>query len=71
MAPGALKRTVGLRGLADGRRVAVKIQHLDIENMAQLDLETMRRVLGIVGFFLRPNCFRHDNSAGQRGGYCH
>ena len=39
--------------LHDGRRVAVKIQHLDIERIAQLDLETIRRVLGIVGFFLR------------------
>lgn len=39
--------------LSDGRRVAVKIQHLDIEAMARLDLQTIRRVLAIVGFVLR------------------
>ncbi len=39
--------------LADGRRVAVKVQHLDIEKMARLDLEAIRRVLWIVQFFLR------------------
>ncbi|MEM7351446.1 MAG: AarF/UbiB family protein [Acidobacteriota bacterium] len=39
--------------LADGTRVAVKVQHLDIEAMAHLDLNTIRRVLAIVGFVLR------------------
>lgn len=37
--------------LADGRRVAVKVQHLDIERLARLDLATVRRILGLVGFF--------------------
>ena len=37
--------------LADGRRVAVKVQHLGIERLARLDLATARRVLAIAGFF--------------------
>jgi len=37
--------------LADGRRVAVKVQHLGIEQLARLDLATARRVLAIAGFF--------------------
>jgi predicted unusual protein kinase regulating ubiquinone biosynthesis (AarF/ABC1/UbiB family) len=37
--------------LADGRRVAVKVQHLDIERLARLDLATVRRILGLVGLF--------------------
>jgi predicted unusual protein kinase regulating ubiquinone biosynthesis (AarF/ABC1/UbiB family) len=34
--------------LADGRRVAVKVQHLGVERLARLDLATVRRVLRIV-----------------------
>ena len=34
--------------LHDGRRVAVKVQHLNIEEVARLDLRTIRRILGIV-----------------------
>ena len=36
--------------LHDGRRVAVKVQHADIEQIAQLDLAIIRRILGIVQF---------------------
>ena len=39
--------------LADGRRVAVKVQHADIERIAAEDLETIRRILAIVQFFTR------------------
>ncbi len=39
--------------LADGRRVAVKVQHVGIEAMARRDLDTMRRILGVVGLFVR------------------
>jgi len=34
--------------LHDGRRVAVKVQHLNIEEVAKLDLRTIRRILAIV-----------------------
>ena len=37
--------------LLDGRRVAVKVQHVDIERIARLDLEVIRRLLAIVQFF--------------------
>jgi ubiquinone biosynthesis protein len=37
--------------LADGRRVAVKTQHADIERIAQVDLDTIRILLKIVQFF--------------------
>lgn len=37
--------------LHDGRRVAVKVQHLGIEELARLDLTTVRRILGLVGLF--------------------
>jgi predicted unusual protein kinase regulating ubiquinone biosynthesis (AarF/ABC1/UbiB family) len=37
--------------LPDGRRVAVKVQHADIERVARLDLEVIRRLLAIVQFF--------------------
>ena len=36
--------------LPDGRRVVVKVQHLEIESLARLDLATVRRVLKIVGW---------------------
>ncbi len=39
--------------LADGRRVAVKVQHADIDHIAAEDLETIRRILAIVQFFTR------------------
>jgi ubiquinone biosynthesis protein len=39
--------------LADGRRVAVKVQHADIDRIAAEDLETIRRILAIVQFFTR------------------
>ena len=39
--------------LQDGRRVAVKVQHADIDEIAQLDLTAIRRILGIVQFFTR------------------
>lgn len=39
--------------LNDGRRVAVKVQHADIDEIAQLDLTAIRRILGIVQFFTR------------------
>ncbi len=38
--------------LADGRRVAVKVQHLDIEDTARRDLATIRRILGVVELVL-------------------
>ena len=37
--------------LQDGRRVAVKVQHADIDEIAQLDLTAIRRILGLVQFF--------------------
>jgi len=37
--------------LADGRRVAVKAQHSDIDRIARVDLDTIRRLLRIVQFF--------------------
>ena len=37
--------------LHDGRRVAVKVQHLGVERLARLDLATVRRILAIAGFF--------------------
>lgn len=39
--------------LHDGRRVAVKVQHADIEAMARMDLRTIRRIVGLVGVFVR------------------
>src|SRR6185436_3292145 len=39
--------------LADGRRVAVKVQHLGIEELARQDLRTIGRILRVVGFFVR------------------
>lgn len=39
--------------LADGRDVAVKVQHLDIERLAEIDLATVRRVLAIVSLVTR------------------
>src|SRR5690349_5975182 len=37
--------------LHDGRRVAVKVQHADIDAIAQLDLTAIRRILSLVQFF--------------------
>ncbi len=39
--------------LRDGRRIALKIQHRDIEETAAIDLDTIRRVLAIAGFITR------------------
>ncbi len=38
--------------LPDGRRVAVKIQHKDIDEMVRLDLITIRRIMAIVQWFV-------------------
>ncbi|MDP8999976.1 MAG: AarF/UbiB family protein, partial [Myxococcota bacterium] len=38
--------------LADGRRVAVKVQHVDIDRIVRLDLVTIRRILTIVQWFV-------------------
>lgn len=37
----------------DGREVAVKVQHADIEDIARLDLETLRRILMLVQMVVR------------------
>ncbi len=37
----------------DGRKVAVKVQHLGIEEMTRVDLKTIRRIVGIVKVFVR------------------
>jgi ubiquinone biosynthesis protein len=37
--------------LHDGRRVAVKVQHADIERVAQEDLRTIGRILALIHFF--------------------
>jgi ubiquinone biosynthesis protein len=39
--------------LHDGRRVAVKVQHADIEIISQLDLESIRRILGLIQWVVR------------------
>jgi predicted unusual protein kinase regulating ubiquinone biosynthesis (AarF/ABC1/UbiB family) len=38
--------------LSDGRRVAVKVQHKDIDRTVRLDLRAIRRILAIVQFFV-------------------
>ena len=38
--------------LADGRRVAIKVQHRDIDRIVRLDLRTIRRILAIVQWFV-------------------
>jgi predicted unusual protein kinase regulating ubiquinone biosynthesis (AarF/ABC1/UbiB family) len=38
--------------LADGRRVAVKVQHRDIDEIVRLDLKTIRRIMMIVQWFV-------------------
>ncbi len=38
--------------LKDGRRVAVKVQHKDIDEMVKLDLVTIRRIMMIVQWFV-------------------
>ena len=37
----------------DGRKVAVKVQHTDVEAIAQLDLEVLRGVLGMIQMIVR------------------
>ncbi len=39
--------------LHDGRRVAVKVQHADIEIISKLDLESIRRILGLIQWVVR------------------
>ncbi len=39
--------------LHDGRRVALKVQHADIDEIVRLDLRAIRRILGIVQLFTR------------------
>ncbi len=39
--------------LQDGRRVAVKVQYLDIEANTKKDLQTIKQLLSFYGFFLR------------------
>ncbi len=39
--------------IKDGRRVAVKIQHFDIEETARMDLKTIRNLFALVGMILR------------------
>ena len=38
--------------LVDGRRVAVKVQHGDIDRIVRLDLRTIRRIMAIVQWFV-------------------
>ena len=38
--------------LLDGRHVAVKVQHADIDEIVRLDLKTIRRIMGIVSRFV-------------------
>jgi predicted unusual protein kinase regulating ubiquinone biosynthesis (AarF/ABC1/UbiB family) len=38
--------------LKDGRRVAVKVQHRDIDRIVRIDLRTIRRIMGIVQAFV-------------------
>jgi predicted unusual protein kinase regulating ubiquinone biosynthesis (AarF/ABC1/UbiB family) len=37
---------------SDGRRVAVKVQHQDIDEIVRLDLKTIRRIMAIVQWFV-------------------
>ena len=39
--------------LHDGRRVALKVQHADIDRIVRLDLRAIRRILRIIQFFTR------------------
>ncbi|MDD5308155.1 MAG: AarF/UbiB family protein [Deltaproteobacteria bacterium] len=43
---------VHLAQTRDGRKVAVKVQHIGVEAMAKADLKTIRRILGIVQRFV-------------------
>ncbi|MGA2450408.1 MAG: AarF/UbiB family protein [Polyangiaceae bacterium] len=38
--------------LVDGRRVAIKVQHRDIDRIVRLDLRTIRRIMRIVQWFV-------------------
>jgi ubiquinone biosynthesis protein len=38
--------------LGDGRKVAVKVQHHDIDRIVRLDLKTIRRIMAIVQWFV-------------------
>lgn len=37
----------------DGRRIALKVQHADIDEIVRLDLRALRRILSLVQFFTR------------------
>jgi predicted unusual protein kinase regulating ubiquinone biosynthesis (AarF/ABC1/UbiB family) len=39
--------------LHDGRRIALKVQHADIDEIVRLDLTAIRRILGLVQMFTR------------------
>jgi ubiquinone biosynthesis protein len=43
---------VHMARLVDGRRVCVKVQHKDIDRIVRLDLRTIRRIMGIVQWFV-------------------
>ncbi|HLK37929.1 MAG TPA: AarF/UbiB family protein [Polyangiaceae bacterium] len=43
---------VHMARLADGRSVCVKVQHRDIDRIVRLDLRTIRRIMGIVQWFV-------------------
>jgi predicted unusual protein kinase regulating ubiquinone biosynthesis (AarF/ABC1/UbiB family) len=43
---------VHLARLVDGRPVCVKVQHKDIDRIVRLDLRTIRRIMGIVQWFV-------------------
>lgn len=51
--------------LHDGRRVAVKVQHADIEEIARLDLDAIRRIMEIIQLVVRVRgleSYHHDIS---------
>ena len=39
--------------LHDGRRVAVKVQHADVEAISRLDLDVLRGILGLIQWFVQ------------------
>jgi predicted unusual protein kinase regulating ubiquinone biosynthesis (AarF/ABC1/UbiB family) len=43
---------VHMARLTDGARVCVKVQHKNIDNIVRLDLRTIRRIMGIVQWFV-------------------
>ncbi|MGH7270856.1 MAG: AarF/UbiB family protein [Polyangiaceae bacterium] len=51
IASASLGQVHGAR-LVDGRRVCVKVQHLDIDRIVRLDLKMIRRIMAIVQWFV-------------------